>query len=198
MKCPYLFYLSLMNPLEIRFSAIIVLPNGDCANPQTVFSPLQPPILIWTKHFGYFRDQAGSPLTFIILMDSKNSAPTLTKFICSTHDEVARWQKIFSEGFDSFGKAEEPEMESLCKLSEADRILSKCGQIWIEKKRPSDILGASDTFKLISDSQLTTVLSHLSANHTIGFSFSLFSYLWCSAPYSKVNGIINFSKRIGD
>ncbi|VUZ51135.1 unnamed protein product [Hymenolepis diminuta] len=72
-----------------------------------------PPILIWTKHFGYFRDQAGSPLTFIILMDSKNSAPTLTKFICSTHDEVARWQKIFSEGFDNFGKPEESEMESI-------------------------------------------------------------------------------------
>ncbi|KAM7539631.1 hypothetical protein Aperf_G00000030402 [Anoplocephala perfoliata] len=72
-----------------------------------------PPILIWTKHFGYFRDQAGSPLTFIILIDSKNSAPTLTKFVCSTHDEVARWQKIFSEGFDNFGKPEEPEMESM-------------------------------------------------------------------------------------
>ncbi|VDN96943.1 unnamed protein product [Rodentolepis nana] len=73
-----------------------------------------PPILIWTKHFGYFRDQAGSPLTFIILMDSdRTKDPTLTKFICSTHDEVARWQKIFSEGFDNFGKPEESEMESM-------------------------------------------------------------------------------------
>lgn len=77
----------------------------------------QPPILIWTKHFGYFRDQAGSPLTFIILMDSKNAAPTLSKFVCSTHDEVARWQKIFTEGFDNFGKVDEPEMESMRKLS---------------------------------------------------------------------------------
>ncbi|CDS40576.1 Dbl y DH domain [Echinococcus multilocularis] len=81
-----------------------------------------PPILIWTKHFGYFRDQAGSPLTFIILMDSKNAAPTLSKFVCSTHDEVARWQKVFTEGFDNFGKVDEPEAESML-LQKNTRVL---------------------------------------------------------------------------
>ncbi|VDO03583.1 unnamed protein product [Rodentolepis nana] len=82
-----------------------------------------PPILIWTKHFGYFRDQAGSPLTFIILMDSdRTKDPTLTKFICSTHDEVARWQKIFSEGFDNFGKPEESEMESMLIEKNTQRL----------------------------------------------------------------------------
>ncbi|VDK42618.1 unnamed protein product [Taenia asiatica] len=85
----------------------------------------QPPILVWTKHFGYFRDQAGSPLTFIILMDSKNAAPTLSKFVCSTHDEVARWQKIFTEGFDNFGKVDEPEMESIHMPTNVFVVLQK-------------------------------------------------------------------------
>uniref|UniRef100_A0A5K3FAG6 PH domain-containing protein n=1 Tax=Mesocestoides corti TaxID=53468 RepID=A0A5K3FAG6_MESCO len=72
-----------------------------------------PPILIWTLHFGYFRDQAGSPLTFIIIMDTNNATPTLDKFECSTYDEVARWQKVFTDGFDNFGKVNEPELETL-------------------------------------------------------------------------------------
>ena len=49
-------------------------------------------------------------------MDSKNAAPTLTKFICATYDEVARWQKVFTEGFDNFGKINEHEMENTCEL----------------------------------------------------------------------------------
>lgn len=103
-----------------------------------------PPILIWTKHFGYFRDQAGSPLTFIILMDSKNAAPTLSKFVCSTHDEVARWQKVFTEGFDNFGKVDEPEVESML-LQKNTRVLEAAEE---RRKRQEE--------KLELISQLTT------------------------------------------
>lgn len=29
--------------------------------------------------------------------------PSLESFGCATHDEVTRWQKVFSDGFANFG-----------------------------------------------------------------------------------------------
>ncbi len=104
----------------------MVLPASSHLNDHHIYVrhhavALQPPILEWTKQFGYFRSDASASLSFILIMSTE--PPTLSEFTSATPDEVARWQKVFSEGFGKYGRLS---IETIRKCTVTDICARLC------------------------------------------------------------------------
>ncbi|KAL7063450.1 hypothetical protein AAHC03_0657 [Spirometra sp. Aus1] len=61
----------------------------------------KPFVVIWSKHFGFFRTSARYSLNFLLIMEKPEAA--MHQFTCTTNDEVVRWQKVFTTGFAKYG-----------------------------------------------------------------------------------------------
>lgn len=91
-----------------------------------LFKELQlPSILVWGEEYGYFREDAGKALRFMILV--VEPIAIVNRFTCATRDEMSRWKSILEKGFARWGQTSQRKSDGMADLS---KNLSDCSMRW--------------------------------------------------------------------
>ncbi|CAH8537373.1 unnamed protein product [Dicrocoelium dendriticum] len=97
-----------------------------------------PPILWWGQVYGYFRPSLEKNGFFLIL----HPESVLTSFVCSTVDDLTRWEKIMNDGFSQWRESTPISMETLGL--EMEQVRSAIEQRWMRTEAVLDLLHELD------------------------------------------------------
>lgn len=116
----------------------VLRKSSDSGGYQLFKGTKMPPILWWGQVYGYFRPSLEKNGFFLIL----HPESVLTSFICSTADELIRWEKIMNDGFSQWRESAPISMETLGL--ELEQARSTIEQRWIRTEAVLDLLHELD------------------------------------------------------